>query len=119
MYLNPWDTERIISGGNVDYITTPYNVGINQSGAPSSALQVNGNVSATQYEGLGVLPIGGIIMWSGFEPDIPDGFELCDGGVHGGVTTPNLVNRFIRGSTLPGNWHNRRPRPKNFYNHKL
>lgn len=43
--------------------------------------------------GNGAIPIGGIIAWSGTE--IPYGYCLCNGS-HG---SPNLVGRFIRGST--------------------
>ncbi len=41
------------------------------------------------------IPMGGIIMWSGVVAAIPAGWFLCD-GTNG---TPNLVNRFIVGST--------------------
>ena len=43
-----------------------------------------------------MLPKGSIIMWSG--NTVPSGWELCDGGTHNGVTTPNLKNRFIVGA---------------------
>lgn len=26
-----------------------------------------------------LVPIGGVVMWAGLTPDIPDGFEICDG----------------------------------------
>ena len=44
-------------------------------------------------EGYGTIPVGGIIMWSGSK--VPDGWALCD-GKNG---TPNLLNRFVLGST--------------------
>ena len=44
-------------------------------------------------EGYGTIPVGGIIMWSG--RTVPDGWALCD-GKNG---TPNLLNRFVFGST--------------------
>ncbi|MBL7154234.1 MAG: tail fiber protein [Phycisphaerae bacterium] len=42
----------------------------------------------------GVVPIGGIIMWSGAADNIPNGWALCNG--EGG--TPNLTDRFIVGA---------------------
>src|SRR6266542_2722738 len=42
---------------------------------------------------LGVVPIGGIIMWSG--GTVPSGWHLCDGS----SGTPNLVSKFVMGTT--------------------
>jgi microcystin-dependent protein len=42
------------------------------------------------------MPIGSIIMWSG--TSIPTGWALCDGN----NGTPNLLNKFIRGTDLDG-----------------
>lgn len=39
----------------------------------------------------GIVPSGGIIMWSGTIANIPTGWFLCDGN----NSTPNLTNRFI------------------------
>ncbi len=52
----------------------------------------------------GNIPVGGIIMWNGSAPDLPQGFALCDGGTYiipGGQTkvTPDLRGRFIMGAT--------------------
>ena len=50
-----------------------------------------------------VMPIGGIIMWSGNVANIPDGWHLCNGvavnipGL-GSVTPPNLAGKFIVGA---------------------
>jgi microcystin-dependent protein len=41
-----------------------------------------------------LVPVGGIIMWSGSVASIPTGWSLCN-GVNG---TPNLQNRFIVGA---------------------
>lgn len=96
MYLNPWDTEQINPDNTGDpneditYISTPYEV------------QVNNDVSADHFDGYGVVPIRGIIMWSGSEASIPDNFQLCDGGTKNGITTPNLVGRFIRAARSGG-----------------
>jgi hypothetical protein len=42
--------------------------------------------------GGGIVPRGGIIMWSGAINDIPNGWALCDGT----NSTPDLTSRFIR-----------------------
>jgi len=70
------------------------NVGIGTS-QPAVELDVNGGVRAHSIQGYGAIPIGGIIMWSGKTP--PDGWALCDGQVHEGISTPNLSGRFIVG----------------------
>jgi len=48
--------------------------------------------------GNGIIPIGGIIMWSGTESNVPNGWSLCDGRNENGRTTPDLRGRFIVGS---------------------
>lgn len=58
---------------------------------------INGTLTATSFGGInvsGVVPTGGIIMWSGSIADIPTGWALCD-GVNG---TPDLRDRFIVGA---------------------
>ena len=69
-----------------------------------------GTVTATTFSGFGVIPVGGIIMWSGSSATIPSGWVLCDGLARTvgstTVTPPDLRNRFIigAGSTYnPGN----------------
>ena len=68
----------------------------------SGSLGVNGNVSANNvtangaFSGNGTIPLGGIIMWAGSK--VPDGWALCN-GANG---TPNLVGRFIFGSSNTG-----------------
>jgi microcystin-dependent protein len=44
--------------------------------------------------GNGIIPVGGIIMWSGTIASIPTGWALCDGS----SSTPDLRNRFIVGA---------------------
>jgi hypothetical protein len=51
------------------------------------------SVTASSFVGNGIIPIGGIIMWSGSISSIPSGWSLCDGT--GG--TPDLRDRFIVG----------------------
>jgi len=46
----------------------------------------------------GVVPVGGIIMWSGAFASLPDNWHLCD-GTDG---TPNLTDRFILGTNTEG-----------------
>lgn len=60
----------------------------------SGDLEVNGTVTALSFSGDGIIPIGGIIMWSGATTNIPVGWLLCD-GTNG---TPDLRNRFIVGA---------------------
>ena len=54
---------------------------------------VGGTVTAADFVGNGVIPIGGIIMWSGTDGSIPTNWALCNGS----NGTPNLVDRFIVG----------------------
>lgn len=49
----------------------------------------------TEVNGIDRFPSGGIIMWSGTVANVPTGWNLCD-GTNG---TPNLVDRFIVGSS--------------------
>lgn len=52
------------------------------------------NISVTgAINGIGTIPEGGIIMWSGNVSDIPTGWVLCN-GQNG---TPNLSGRFVLG----------------------
>lgn len=75
--------------GDAIYIDESGNVGVGTN-APTAKLDVNGVI-----KGFGTVPIGGIIMWSGLTP--PEGWALCDGGVHEGFTTPDLSGRFTVG----------------------
>ena len=53
--------------------------------------------SSGSFAGYGTIPVGGIIMWSG--RNVPDGWALCDGRKVNDIQTPNLVDRFIYGSS--------------------
>ena len=68
-------------------------VGINKTGA-NDTLDVNGGVTATTFTGNGVIPIGGIIIWSGAINAVPSGWALCDGN----NGTPNLTDKFVIGA---------------------
>ena len=59
----------------------------------SGNLEVSGAIS-----GFGTVPVGGIIMWSGSENEIPDGWALCNGQTVEGQTTPDLRARFVVGA---------------------
>jgi hypothetical protein len=69
---------------------------------PSTTLDVSGNVNITgsctassiNFSNGGIIPSGGIIIWSGASTAIPTGWYLCD-GTNG---TPDLRNRFIVGA---------------------
>ena len=52
-----------------------------------------GTVTAANFIGNGVIPIGGIIMWSGTDSNVPSNWALCNGS----NGTPNLIDKFIVG----------------------
>lgn len=45
----------------------------------------------------GIIPVGGIIMWSGGINSIPKGWTICNGATVNGITTPNLTDKFVVG----------------------
>lgn len=49
--------------------------------------------------GSGVVPVGGIIMWSGLLSAIPTGWQLCDGT----NSTPDLRGKFVKGAAVGAN----------------
>lgn len=66
------------------------------------------------------VPQGVIVMWSGYNENIPTGWALCDGQTINGVKTPDLRGKFIyaaernRGGELgemtdEGGWHTGEP----------
>jgi microcystin-dependent protein len=46
----------------------------------------------------GMIPLGGIVTWSGAVNKIPHGWALCDGKVYNGRQTPDLRERFVAGA---------------------
>ena len=65
------------------------------------SINVTGSITVPS-SGPGMIPKGGIIMWSGAATAIPTGWALCDGS----NSTPDLRNRFIVGAGqtyTPGN----------------
>lgn len=69
------------------------NIEINetQSSQPSSS----SSSTTTQTDGV---PQGVIVMWSGYNANIPTGWALCNGQTVNGVKTPDLRGRFIYGA---------------------
>lgn len=59
------------------------------------SMNITGNITANEFIGFGIFPVGGIIMWSGSNASIPSGWALCNGQTVNGISTPNLSNRFI------------------------
>jgi hypothetical protein len=53
----------------------------------------------------GFVPVGAIIMWSGTieEMAVNPNWAVCNGQTKNGRTTPNLLNRFIKGATVTAN----------------
>jgi len=74
----------------------------------TSGVQYNMDTIKDRTERYSV-PIGIIAMWSGSFVGVPSGWALCDGGTYarsdgaGNITTPNLGDRFIIGSTVTSN----------------
>lgn len=61
----------------------------------NGSLRVGGSITGSAK---GVIPVGGIIVWSGSAETIPGGWALCDGSTHYGIQTPDLKGRFIVGA---------------------
>ena len=79
------------------------------SGALSCGSLVSGSMSVTNggnldvegtVSGKGVIPVGGILIWSGSAASIPKGWVLCNGQTANGLATPDLRDRFIVGAGL-------------------
>ena len=85
-------TGQLIVGGKA---TLNGEVAFSQGVTLSGPLTVKSTGSLSGY---GTIPVGGIIMWSGSESSVPDGWALCNGQTSNGRTTPNLQGRFIVGS---------------------
>lgn len=85
--------DMTVSGAaRVDTLTVEQNVTVKNGDielASGKTVKANG-------VNIGV-PIGCILMWSGSESDIPDGWALCNGGTYNNKKTPDLRGRFIVG----------------------
>jgi hypothetical protein len=85
------------------------NIGIGTDDPGSFKLNVNGDVKADSLVINGVtnshIPIGLLGIWYGTVASIPTGWKICNGNAYtrsdgnGTITTPNLINQFIRGAT--------------------
>lgn len=79
--------------GNIQDVNIASNAGIEYSKLALSGTIKQSDLSSTfnSSSGIGVIPSGGIIMWSGSIASIPTGWFLCNGS----NSTPDLRNRFI------------------------
>jgi len=100
--------------GTTNIVPSTGNVGIGTK-TPSQKLEVVGSIKLTGASSIifsdnsslssvtaSVVPVGGIIMWSGSVASIPTGWALCNGA----SGTPDLRGRFITGAGggyTPGN----------------
>lgn len=50
-------------------------------------------LDGAKVEGYGIVPVGGIVPYSGSPSDLPDGWHICDGTGN----TPNLKGMFVMG----------------------
>lgn len=66
----------------------------NQGKVKVSSLTTGNSIVSSR----GVIPLGGIITWSGSVNKIPHGWALCDGKVYNGRRTPDLRDRFVAGA---------------------
>jgi microcystin-dependent protein len=82
LFIDP--NGRVVIGGDLD-VTGRTGVGTD--------LNVAGTITAKSFEGIGALPKGAILMWSGDPTQLPAGWVLCDGT----NDTPDLKGRFIVG----------------------
>lgn len=67
----------------------------------AQSLVVAGTATATAWDGIGAVPVGSIILWSG--DAVPEGWALCNGQTVNGRITPDLRGRFVLGAgAAPG-----------------
>ena len=81
-------TSPVISGGTIN------NAAIGGTTPAAGAFTTLSATGATSFTGGGIIPSGGIIMWSGSIASIPAGWYLCDGS----NSTPDLRDRFVVGA---------------------
>ena len=76
-----------------------------QSLQTSGAVTVGGDLSVGgAISGNGTIPVGCIILWSGSQTNIPEGWALCNGQTSNGRKTPDLRNRFVVGAGSGGEY---------------
>ena len=77
------------------YQVSNNNTGAVAAGSSGQLLQSNGTSSAPSWiDPGGIVPVGGIIIWSGAQAAIPSGWALCNGS----NSTPDLRDRFVVGA---------------------
>jgi len=103
--LTSGDPDKVVSGAEIDNefnsIASAVSSKADKVSAATTdnfaALDANGNLKDSGVGASiadGIVPSGGIIMWSGGIATIPSGFVICDGN----NGTPDLRNRFIVGA---------------------
>lgn len=69
-----------------------------------NVIKLNNSVSSSSSQGgqstTDGVPVGVIVMWSGYNENIPTGWALCDGQTVNGVKTPDLRGKFIYAAEL-------------------
>lgn len=80
-----------VSISNTNSDVTPENYGIYAQGNSSMAanLSVNNTLTAGSFSGIGAIPVGGIILWSGTPSNVPTGWTIFS----------NASDRFVLGSS--------------------
>ena len=71
---------------------------ISANSVEAKSAVIEGTVSADFFEGKGAVVKGMIVMWSGSENKIPDGWKICNGQEYNGSKIPDLRGRFILGA---------------------
>jgi len=94
----PFD-QNLNTGNNVEFvdITSTGNLYVEKELEVDGNITITENITAKTFYGNGVIPIGGIIMWSGTLTNLYANYsnwQICD-GTNG---TPDLGDRFIVGS---------------------
>ena len=110
LQLNDSNKLKIGNSGDLEIFHSSSNSILNDTGTGNLLLQIGGSTivetnpsgvvisgicTADSFSGNGVVPIGGIIMWSGATSAVPSGWVLCDGQ----NSTPDLRNKFIVGAS--------------------
>ena len=96
--------KAVVNGAAEVKGTLTVGAGLTDKDGKDTGLTVNGGLNVASggltvkddkltFANGGIVPKGGIIMWSGPANQIPDGWALCDGTGE----TPNLKGRFIVG----------------------
>ena len=85
--LKVYGTQNSTNKDNGALVITAGGVGVEGN------INSGGTITGTTLAGNGVVPIGGIIMWSGADNAVPSNWSLCNGS----GSTPDLRDRFIIG----------------------